>query len=91
MYYNTRMAVCANCGKHSVVGRSQQHGRGIAGKRWKKRAQATPRLFGANIQTATVMVDGMEKKMKLCAKCIKRAKKDGKLARQQVKLVGNLA
>lgn len=85
------MAVCANCGKHSVVGRSQQHSRGIAGKRWRKRAQATPRIFGANIQKATIVVNGVEKKMNLCAKCIKRFKKDGKLARQQVKLVGNLA
>lgn len=85
------MAVCANCGKHSVVGRSQQHGRGIAGKRWRKRAQATPRIFGANIQVATVVVGGIEKKMNLCAKCIKKAKRDGRLARQQVKIVSSLA
>lgn len=80
------MAICANCGKHTVVGRSQQHARGVAGKRWKKRAQSTPRLFRVNIQKATVVVGGEEKKLNLCTKCIKRFKKEGKLARQQIQL-----
>lgn len=73
------MAVCQNCGKRAVVGRSQKHRRGVAGKRWKKRAQATPRTFKVNIQKATVIIRDRLEKMTLCAKCIKRFKKEGKI------------
>ena len=68
------MALCINCGKSNVMGTSQRHGRGVAGKRWKKRAQATPRVFKVNIQAATMMVDGKPMKVKLCTKCIKKMK-----------------
>jgi ribosomal protein L28 len=51
------------------------HGRGVAGKRWKKRAQVTPRLFKINLQKKTVLINGMVKQMRLCTKCIKRIKK----------------
>jgi len=34
------MLVCEICGKHKAVGRSQQHARGVAGRRWKKRVQS---------------------------------------------------
>jgi ribosomal protein L28 len=62
--------VCENCGKKTGIGRSRRHKRGVAGKRWKKRAQATPRTFKPNLQ----MYHGQ----KLCAKCIKKLKQ-GKL------------
>ena len=68
-------AICDICGKGSVVGRSQQHKRGVAGKRWKKRAQSTRRVFKPNLQMKTVTVGGETKKMRLCSKCIKRIKK----------------
>lgn len=57
---------CENCGKGIVAGSSQRHGRGIAGKRWKKRAQETKRTFTPNLQ----MYHGK----KLCTSCIKRLK-----------------
>lgn len=66
--------VCDICGKKTVFGVSQQHGRGVAGKRWKKRAQATKRTFKPNLQKVTVLMSGDEKKMLLCTKCIKRIK-----------------
>ena len=69
------MAVCAICGKGNVMGTSQKHGRGVAGKRWKKRAQETPRIFRANLQAATLIVGEKEVKVKLCTKCIKKQKK----------------
>ena len=69
------MAICEICGKKTAVGRSRQHKRGVAGRRWKKRAQATPRLFKPNIQKRTVIISGEKKQMKLCAKCIKRIRK----------------
>lgn len=71
--------ICQNCGKIKVVGRSKSHKRGVAGKRWKKRAPVTPRLFNINLQMATVVVDGKKVQMKLCTKCIKKFKKDGKI------------
>lgn len=64
--------VCDICEKKTVFGVSQQHGRGVAGKRWKKRAQATKRTFKPNLQKATVLVAGNKVKMLLCTKCIKR-------------------
>lgn len=71
--------VCQICGKETSVGRSQQHKRGVAGKRWRKRAQKTPRLFKPNLQKVTVRVRGNEMQMRLCAKCIKRIRKFGSI------------
>ena len=73
------MAICQICGKKPVMGRSQQHKRGVAGRRWKKRDQSTPRLFKPNIQKRRVTVNGEEKQMKLCTKCIKAIKNKGKV------------
>jgi len=57
------------------MGRSQKHKRGVAGKRWKFRAQETPRLFKVNLQRVTLKINGEEKKMRICTKCLKRIKK----------------
>lgn len=67
--------ICQICGKGKVVGRSQQHKRGVAGKRWKKKTTKTRRVFKPNLQMKTFTVNGEEKKMKVCGKCIKRVKK----------------
>ncbi len=69
-------SICYICGKKTVYGRSQQHRRGVAGKRWKKRSQITPRTFKPNLQAVTIVENGRKKKVVLCAKCIKRRKKD---------------
>ena len=71
--------VCQICHKSNVVGRSQMHGRGVAGKRWKKRAPVTPRLFRINLQKKTVLINGVAKQMRLCTKCIKRIKNFGSI------------
>lgn len=76
-------AICDNCSKKAVTGISQRHGRGVAGKRWKKRAQATLRQFKPNLQNTTVLVEGKPVSLKLCTRCIKKFKKAGSLARQQ--------
>jgi large subunit ribosomal protein L28 len=75
---------CEKCGKSTVTGISQSHHRGVAGKRWKKRAQKTIRTFKPNIKWASVLVAGKVVRMKLCTRCIKRYKKDNLLARQRV-------
>ena len=65
---------CYLCEKHSVMGRSQMHRRGVAGKRWLHRAQSTMRVFKANLQPYSIEEAGKNKKVTLCAKCIKRLK-----------------
>lgn len=72
--------VCDNCGKGMVYGRQSSHKRGVAGKRWKKRAQVTLRTFKPNLQKIAVMVSGKKTQMRLCTNCIKLFKKQGKLA-----------
>lgn len=71
--------VCQICHKKNVMGRSQTHRRGVAGKRWKHRSQVTPRLFKINLQKKTVLVNGESKQMRLCAKCIKRIRNYGSI------------
>lgn len=71
--------VCEICGKKKSVGRSQKHKRGVAGKRWRKRAPKTSREFKPNLQKVTLKINGEEKKMRVCAKCIKRIRKYGSI------------
>lgn len=73
------MAICTICGKKPVAGRSQQHKRGVAGKRWRKRAQSTLRVFKPNVQPRRLVVNGEEVTMKVCAKCLKAIKNKGKI------------
>jgi ribosomal protein L28 len=67
---------CYHCGKTVLFGRSHTHHRGVAGGRWKKRAPKTRRIFRPNLQKVTILEKNKEKRVKLCAKCIKRIKKD---------------
>lgn len=71
--------VCQNCGKGIVAGRTQTHHRGVAGKRWKKRATMTIRTFKPNLQRVTLTVGGVSEKVRLCTSCIKKFKKEGKI------------
>ena len=70
------MNICYHCGKGLLFGRSHTHHRGVAGGRWKKRAPKTRRIFQPNLQRVEIMEDGEAKRVKLCAKCLKRVKKD---------------
>lgn len=67
--------ICQICLKKTVAGRSQQHRRGVAGKRWRKRSQVTLRTFKPNLQRVTLKIDSEVKKMRICTKCLKRIKK----------------
>jgi len=71
--------ICQICGKKTNVGRSQKHHRGVAGKRWRKRAQATARLFKPNLQRVTLKINSEVQKMRICTKCLKRIKKFGSI------------
>lgn len=67
---------CYHCGKTILYGRSHTHHRGVAGGRWKKRAPKTQRIFHPNLQKIEILEADKLKTVKLCAKCIKRVKKD---------------
>jgi large subunit ribosomal protein L28 len=75
--------VCDNCGKGRVYGRQSMHGRGIAGKRWRKRAPKTLRYFKPNLQKIAVVVDGKTVQMRLCTSCISKFRKLGKIKKPQ--------
>jgi len=68
--------ICAVCGKKTVIGSSQKHRRGVAGKRWKNRVTPTRRAFKVNLQKITITENGVKKQIKICAKCLKRKKKN---------------
>jgi ribosomal protein L28 len=70
---------CQICGKKTSYGARQRHRRGIAGRRWLKRAQEVKRTFKPNIQTKTIVISGKSQKMKICASCIKKIKKSGRV------------
>lgn len=76
--------MCDNCGKSMVYGRQSSHHRGVAGKRWRKRAQTTLRTFKPNLQKIAVFVGGKKVQMKLCTNCIGRFKKEGLIKKPQV-------
>lgn len=67
---------CYHCEKGALYGRSHTHHRGVAGGRWKKRAPKTQRIFLPNLQPIMIMEAGVQKRVKLCNKCLKRVKKD---------------
>ncbi len=70
---------CEICGKKTLIGRSQSHRRGVAGRRWKKRAQETRRTFKPNLQKKTFLVDGDRVQMRVCTRCLKAVKNFGKV------------
>lgn len=69
-----------------VYGRQSSHHRGVAGKRWKKRAQVTLRTFKPNLQKISVTVSGVKTQMRLCTDCISRFKKEGKINKSKSSL-----
>ncbi len=72
------MVKCYHCGKSLLYGRSHTHHRGVAGGRWKKRAQKTQRIFKANLVRLSIIESGISKRIRLCTKCLKRIRKDMK-------------
>lgn len=70
--------VCYHCGKGVLYGRTHTHHRGVAGGRWKKRAPKKAKIFRANLIRLFILESGFKKRVKLCASCLKRVKKDMK-------------
>ncbi len=70
---------CDLCAKRKQIGRQSRHKKGVAGKQWAKRAQKTTRLYQINLHPATV--NGQ--RMILCAKCVKKLRREQKLAHEE--------
>lgn len=70
------MAVCQICGKKATTQKSGAHRYGGG---WSMRAPKKRRVWKANLQKAKVLVDGVYKKVTICAKCLKKAKKENKV------------
>lgn len=66
---------CEICGKSNAYGRSQHHKRGVAGKRWKTRAQETKRMFKVNLQKIALKINEERIQMRICTTCLKRIKR----------------
>lgn len=65
---------CFNCGKGIMVGKQHTHHPGVAGKRWKKRAPTTQKIFKPNLHAARIEFNGIKKKIRLCTKCLRLLK-----------------
>lgn len=65
---------CDLCGKGIMVGKKHTHHPGVAGGRWKKRAPKTQKIFKPNLHAAHIVLNGVQKRVKLCTKCLRIAK-----------------
>lgn len=70
------MKECYYSGKSVQYGRTHTHHRGVAGGRWRKRAQKVNRVFRPNLQNVIILEAGELKRVKLATKVIKRVRKD---------------
>ena len=65
--------ICEICGKGVQFGHNVSHSK-----------RRTKRVFLPNLKTKRMRVEGMVKKIKLCMKCLKRAKKYGKVEKLKI-------
>ena len=65
---------CATCNKGVMIGRQHKHNPGVAGGRWKKRAPKTQKIFKPNLHSVRILINGAYKRVRLCTKCLRRAK-----------------
>lgn len=70
------MKQCYVTGKKTIFGRTHTHHRGVAGGRWKKRAQKVNRSFKPNLQKTLIFENGELKQVYLATKVLKRVRKD---------------
>lgn len=74
---------CDMCGKGRMVGKQHKHHPGVAGGRWKKRAPKTQKIFKPNLHSARILVNGMYSRMRLCTKCLRKAKEAMKIVAEK--------
>lgn len=73
------MAVCQVCSKAKQYGHNVSHSK-----------RRTKRVFQPNVFRKRVRVNGEIKRVKICAKCIKRAKKFGEVKGKDDAVLGNV-
>jgi ribosomal protein L28 len=65
---------CDLCGKKRMIGRSHRHQRGVAGGKWRQRAQKTLKVFEPNLHVFKGFLKGKKGKWLLCTKCLRKVK-----------------
>ena len=75
------MARCQICGKKPVKGNKVI--RTGTGKWIKKRVSVVRK---PNLQSVTIVKDGQKKKLRVCTKCLKRLRREGKLINSKGKV-----
>ncbi len=62
------MAKCDICGKGTIYGRNIRHKHS---GRWERKAPRTNRVFRANVQKKTFVIDGRPVKLNVCTRCLR--------------------
>lgn len=75
---------CFLCGKGIIKSKQHRHHPGVAGGRWKQRAPKTPKVFKPNLHYAKIMIGNNLKRVRLCTKCLRRAKEVMKVKKKSV-------
>ncbi len=57
-----------------MIGKTHRHHPGVAGKRWIQRAPSHSKTFKPNLHAAHILLDGTTRRLRLCTKCLRRAK-----------------
>lgn len=65
---------CDYCEKGVQYGETSNHHRGVAGGRWKKKAQSTRKVFKPNLHVTRVKVGVESFRVRLCTKCLRKVK-----------------
>lgn len=61
--------VCEFCGKKPMAGQNIRH---VHSGGWARRAPRTKRRFLPNLQSVHALVNGAQKKIRVCTKCLKK-------------------
>ena len=70
---------CENCGKGIMYGHNVSHSK-----------RRTRRIFKPNLHRVRVVVGGISKRMKLCAKCIRKLKNQNSKVKSESKKLESL-
>lgn len=65
---------CDLCGKGRTLSTKQRHHRGVAGGKWKHRAQKTLKIIKPNLHAFKGIFEGKKGHWKFCTKCLRRVK-----------------
>jgi len=70
---------CEICGKRVQKGNLIRHHRGVAGGRWKRKAQKKKRVWLPNLHNVRVIVDGNVVRKRVCTKCLRKVERPRRL------------